>query len=463
MILHFNKQFKDGALKAIELFKVVFDVNKNVIISEKEKLHINNTELLITERTFDDKDYQFGFNFVIENIEKYRERLCINPIFYLLFLEYILSSNLTKCHLNSLKSSVNAIKKLFNDYCASSQISSARPDFDELNIITQELVKDDFLKEILRHSYGSKYIMIQEGYENHIYNNPFYFLRCTKYGKLNVYNDIESVVWFSTITDKELQNFIDFCTLNHKRIAVFFNSAEKSVFQKLKDISFFVNDVVFFHYPGLSFYDIMKDINILSGKKNTDNFYDNSFGQIYDYSFGKLKMIKFEEGTAKILGCKKYDDYKQYLGYLKTTKSMERISMLRGDSVIVCCKEDLIEASRVIVSLAKSIYTKGIFYDEITTLQLFLFYFTKTDLTNYERMFIISMLQDILKKILILYGCQNYQDILSNAYDGKLDKIFNPLTKQFQVSKRYTSREMYDLTFDYLLADLSLFLSIGES
>ena len=33
--------FQNGALKAIELFKVVFDVNKNIIISKKDQSNKN--------------------------------------------------------------------------------------------------------------------------------------------------------------------------------------------------------------------------------------------------------------------------------------------------------------------------------------------------------------------------------------------------------------------------------------
>lgn len=458
MILHFNKQFKDGALKAIELFKVVFDVNKNVIISQNNDLHINNTELLIQERNFSNKDFQFGFNFVIENVDKIRERLCINPIFYLLFLERVLIFNYETA-LNDLKLSINDIREIFNTYCASSKITSARPNFEELNIIAQEFLKDDFLKEVLKQSYGSKFVMIQESAENVIKENPYYFLHCTKYGKNNVYNDMESIIWFSTITEEELQNFIDFCTLNNKRVAVFFNSIVPKALEKLKENSFYFNDLIFLHYPGLNFYDVMKDINLLSGKKYIDTFYDVSFGPIYNYNFGKLKTIIFEERTAKIIGSKQYEDYKQDLTYLNTEKNLERLSMLRGDSIVVNCKEELIDSSRIIVSLARSIYTKGLFYDEITALQLFLFYFTNLGLTNNRKKITINLLHDVLKEFLKLYGCSN-QQIFQNAYDGKMDVVFNPIIKEFQKEKRYTSKEIYDITFDFLLSNIKLFNSI---
>ena len=179
MILHYNQSFVRGALKAIELFKVVFDVNKNVIISAQNELHINNTELLICERNFADKDFQFGFNFVIENIEKYREKLCINPILYLLFLEQCLQEN-TYEHLTALKSAINDFRQCFDSYCQNSQITAVRPNFDELNIITQEFVKDDFLKEVLKQAYGSKFVLIQEEKFNAIEPNPYYMLKCTK-------------------------------------------------------------------------------------------------------------------------------------------------------------------------------------------------------------------------------------------------------------------------------------------
>lgn len=203
----------------------------------------------------------------------------------------------------------------------------------------------------------------------------------------------------------------------------------------------------------------MKDINLLSGKKYIDTFYDVSFGPIYNYNFGKLKTIIFEERTAKIIGSKQYEDYKQDLTYLNTEKNLERLSMLRGDSIVVNCKEELIDSSRIIVSLARSIYTKGLFYDEITALQLFLFYFTNLGLTNNRKKITINLLHDVLKEFLNLYGCSN-QQIFQNAYDGKMDVVFNPIIKEFQKEKRYTSKEIYDITFDFLLSNIKLFNSI---
>ena len=109
MITKITPSVVKGALKAIELFKVVFDVNKNVIISQDNQLHINNTELLICEQHFADNEFQFGFNFVIEQIEKYREKLCINPVLYLLFLEQLFS-RYTGEHFANFKHEIQQLK-----------------------------------------------------------------------------------------------------------------------------------------------------------------------------------------------------------------------------------------------------------------------------------------------------------------------------------------------------------------
>ena len=75
MNLEINKNIevvKKGIIDAIELFKVQYASNKNIIIDKDNTLYINNIEQILTKDTNKDKHYLFGFNFVLDNIKNFR-------------------------------------------------------------------------------------------------------------------------------------------------------------------------------------------------------------------------------------------------------------------------------------------------------------------------------------------------------------------------------------------------------
>ena len=94
-MLSINKNLplvKRGMLDAIKLFKVQYLNNKNIILYSNKKIYINNIEQLLQQSSIKDKNYTFGFNFVLENIKNFRDNICVNPILYLLSLEIIIKS-----------------------------------------------------------------------------------------------------------------------------------------------------------------------------------------------------------------------------------------------------------------------------------------------------------------------------------------------------------------------------------
>ena len=459
-IININNNFIEGALKAIELFKVVFDVNKNIIITSKNKIHINNTELLLQERNFNNKEFNFGFNFVLQNIDIFREKLCINPIFYLILLEqvFLLYRKEDKKELQKLLNNLEILKKFLIDYRNNSKLKDAKPNLEELFFIEKDFLKDDFLYDVSKQSYSLKFVEIKEEKFNIIEENNYYNLRCKKYGNGNIFKNKEVIIWFSKIKKDELNNFIDYILLNKKEVIIFYNQAEKDVQLKIEELSNYSNSFVFFHYPGLKFYDIMKDINILSGKTNNDIFYDSSFSNFYDYIPGKLKEVKFENGIAKIKSYKKYEDYEKYISYLKNYNHLERLLMMKGNGIIIKCKEDILEECRNIVSLSRSIYNNGVFYSEIYTLQLFLYYL-KNNFTNNEKNVIIYLLLESLKNILNFYNTKAFNMLKNKIDSNDLSLFFNPISNNFQIEKIFTAYEIYEISFDLLISNLKVLLS----
>lgn len=461
-IININNDFISGALKAIELFKVVFDVNKNVIITSEEKIHINNTELLLQERNFNNKEFNFGFNFVLKNIEEYRNTLCINPIFYLLLLEqiFLLFLKYDKKQLNNLLKDFEDLRKFLNDYKENSSLKNARPNFEELKIIENHFLKNDFLLNVAKEAYTLKSIEIKEEKFNIIEEDNYYTLKCSKYGKGNIFYNKEVYIWFSKITKKELNNFFDFVILNKKNVVVFYNEADKETQKEIEKISSYSNYLLFIHYPGLNFYDIMKDINILSGKTNKDIYYDNSFGSIFNYIPGKLKELKFEAGKLKIKSFKKYEQYEKYLDYLRNYNHLERFLMMKCDGIIIKCKENILEECRAIVSLSRSIYNSGVFYSEIFGFQLFLYYL-KNNFTKNKKYDIIDLLVKSLKEFFLLYNDKNgYNCIINKIKDNDLRLTYNLNDKKMKKEKQFISFEMYDLSFKQLISNIKILASL---
>lgn len=443
-----NINFVNGALKAIELFKVVFDVNKNVVITTNNKIHINNTELLLQERNFNDKEFTFGFNFVLKTVYEYREKLCINPIFYLLLLEQFLKIYLKKSkkELNEYCGNVVLLQKFLFNYKENSSLKNAKPTLEELYGLEKEFLKNDFLMKVAKESYDLKSIEILEEKFNLIEEDRYYTLKCRKYGNGNIFYDKEVYIWFSKITKKEFDDFFDFVLLNKKNVVVFFNEVDNRVKERLENISKYTSNILFIHYPGLKFFDVMKDINILSGKTNVDTFYDSSFGSIYNYIPGKLKELRFEDGKLKIKSYKNFKDYEKYTKYLQNYNHLDRFLMMKQNGIIIKCKEDILEECRSIVSISRSIYNKGVFFDEEYSLKLFIYYLKNSFKDKGE---FINFLLLTLKEYYLL------------TEKNKVSKI-NEVNNLSVVNKKFTAFELYELSFTFLLSNIKVLMEIKE-
>lgn len=436
--------FQNGALKAIKLFKVVFDVNKNIIISKNEKLHINNTELMLEKQNGNNKEFLFGFNYVLENIEEYRKQLCINPIFYLLILEYIIK-NLDK--IKEIENIVCKIEKFVADYYKNSNLCKARPTFDELCFIQEDNIKNDFLKEVAKVSYDLTHITIKEDKFNLIEKNPYYTIKANHYGYNKEYKNYEVIIWFSKITLKELKEFENFVLLNRKKVVVFYNDSDKETIEHIKNYISYDDSIAFVHISGLSFYDKMRDIQIICGCQS--NYFDSSFQKIYDYQFGKLDYLKFDFSEIKMLGSKKYEDVKQQLSYLNNYNKLERLLTLQHKCYIIHINGEYLENTRCIVSSCRSMYNNGVFYNEIGTISLMLYFFREKKVINF--------LEDILLNFLLLHlgeDAYNFCEVIKKHNDFK--KFFNLKTKSFEKNNMFIPYEVYVCAFNLLKSNIKM-------
>ncbi|MCM1260605.1 MAG: hypothetical protein NC222_06580 [Staphylococcus sp.] len=441
---NFN-DFRNGALKAIELFKADFDVNKNVLIYKEKKIHINNTELLLEQNNSSNKEFNFGFNFIVNSIDEFRKKLCINPILYLVIIEYVFN-NLP--HIRLVSNFLNKIEKFVLDYYNNSSFKNVRPKFEELCYLQKDNIKNDFLKEVAKVSYDLSYITIKEEKFNLVEKNPYYILKANHYGSKNIYKNYETIIWFSNITKKELLEFEEFVLLNHKKMIVFYNNINEDAFEKVKQGSNFNDSIVYVHVPGLSFYDKMRDIQLITNSQI--NYFDSNFQSIYDYKFGLVKYLEFNGSNVKIIGTKSFKGNEKELFYLKNSKNLDRYLTIINKSYIINSNEDILENVRYIVSASRSMYNDGVFYNEINCLRLINYFFKEN---NQIQNFALKLLKDFLY---LIEGEQAYKDVLTIKNNNDFTVTFDIKTKKFTKENMFVPFEMYKCTFDLIKSNLSI-------
>ena len=146
-MLSINKNLplvKRGMLDAIKLFKVQYLSNKNIVLYSNKKIYINNIEQLLQQSPIKDKNYTFGFNFVLENIKNFRDNICVNPILYLLSLEIIIKNLENTSALDEFKNKFTKINEFLSSYYKTSLLSKVDLKVRDIENIFQDILCDDF-------------------------------------------------------------------------------------------------------------------------------------------------------------------------------------------------------------------------------------------------------------------------------------------------------------------------------
>ena len=165
-----------------------------------------------------------------------------------------------------------------------------------------------------------------------------------------------------------------------------------------------------------------------------------------DYIFGTVKKFIFNSGVLSIEGKKYFDKNDKSISYLNKKNTLDRYYMMQGKTLKISCKEEILENVRAIVSLVKSIYTEGIFYDISTTLKLLQLClpnnFWNTLIGKY------FMLNDINRTTIEEYI--NKKD-LKNSLDFNTGKYVN---------KTFTALSIYLNTFGLLESNIEVMCKI---
>ena len=84
-------QFKKGVFDICKLFKTMFQNDRNIIISKNDINYINNLDQLFSLKTSNNTSYNLAINYILTQIQNFRENICINPILYITAFEQLIS------------------------------------------------------------------------------------------------------------------------------------------------------------------------------------------------------------------------------------------------------------------------------------------------------------------------------------------------------------------------------------
>ena len=430
MNLEINKNLnvvKKGIFDAIELFKIQYAKNKNIIIDKDNTLYVNNIEQILTRDESKNKYYLFGFNFVLDNINNIRANICINPILYLLSLQIMFSKINNLRELNRFSKQFEDCNKFIMSYYKMSSLSKAHVSLEDVELRFNNLLTSDFIKKVCELAFEPCFVQIQESKQNNIYYSDLYELRATYVcGRKIIDEETDVFLWWNgSITEERLVKFLEF--IGNRKVVLICFHLKSELLEFIKNN--FVNIAVYI-IPETRGDDICTITKC--------EIYDG-FSRLEDYKIGKVKKLIFAEGVLKIKNnpIKKEEIHLD----LKKREHQERYYMLLGKTLKVECTEDIMENVRAMVSLVKAISLEGVFYDIPTTLKLLTFY-TKN---NAFKKFLNALLREYL-----LLNDVNVLDVERFVSQQTLKTTIDVKTGKFVEEKSFTALSLYLNTFGLL-------------
>ena len=445
MNLEINKNIeivKKGMLDAIELFKVQYASNKNIIIDKNNTLYINNIEQILTKDTNKDKHYLFGFNFVLDNIKNFRNSICINPILYLLSLEVIINKITNFNQLKKYKGLFKKCNEFILNYYKVSALSKAKIDLKDIEIGFKDLLNDDFIKKVCEIVYEPSNVQIQESKQNSIIKSKLYEIKAKKLcGKIYSDKPQEIMFWFYNLNLDNLLKFKDFIYRNNKEIVVLCSDIKDDVLQEIKNIS---SNISFYQLTPSNAYKAT-DLIYLTG---ADILPFDFSTRLEDYKFGKLKEFIFKDSILCIRGTEELKEDDKRIIHLKKKDTYNRYYMILGKTIKIECQEEIMENVRAITSIIRSLSLEGVFYDIASTLKLLLIYFQQSYTMT---LFLI----ELIKKYFALNNV-NSINVYKFIKQENMDTILSFKTGEFVKEKSFTTISLYLNTFGLLESNIEV-------
>lgn len=445
MNLEINKNIeivKKGMLDVIELFKVQYASNKNIIIDKNNTLYINNIEQILTKDTNKDKHYLFGFNFVLDNIKNFRNSICINPILYLLSLEVIVNKITNFNQLKKYKGLFKKCNEFILNYYKVSALSKAKIDLKDIEIGFKDLLNDDFIKKVCEIVYEPSNVQIQESKQNSIIKSKLYEIKAKKLcGKIYSDKPQEIMFWFYNLNLDNLLKFKDFIYRNNKEIVVLCSDIKDDILQEIKNIS---SNISFYQLTPSNAYKAT-DLIYLTG---ADILPFDFSTRLEDYKFGKLKEFIFKDSILCIRGTEELKEDDKRITHLKKKDTYNRYYMILGKTIKIECQEEIMENVRAITSIIRSLSLEGVFYDIASTLKLLLIYFQQSHTMT---LFLI----ELIKKYFALNNI-NSINVYKFIKQENMDTILSFKTGEFVKEKSFTTISLYLNTFGLLESNIEV-------
>lgn len=425
--------FKKGVLDACKLFKVIYENNRNILLYKDDELYINNIEQLCDSSLSNSTAYSFGYNFILENVRNLRQNICINPILYILCIETVIKNCTSIEDFNKYKDLGSRIVFFLKQYYLNSNLKNAMITLSDVKNLFNE--EDSFLNRIIEIAYKPANIQIIESKENKIVSDSYYRIK----GNL-ICGDLfkqECKIFITNHVTVDLYN-----KLNKLRIPILLICSTCDV--ELEH-SYFITIIKVSITTFMKHYD---SICILTGAGR--GYYNLDENEFNSYSFGHIKEFKFIEGELLF-------SVENYL--LANDNRLERYNnkdsrniyyMLQGKNFLIYVQEEYMEKVRNITSLVKSLILEGIFYDEIKTLKILLYFFKN------DEKFISQLLSSFL-------SINNIDTITIQKviYDDNLRHTFDVKTKAFVSSNKFNALDYYLNIFQLLNSNINILSKVN--
>lgn len=412
-------QFKKGILDTCNLFKIMYQDNRNIICDKDNTLYINNIDQLLDFKTNNYNEYKFGVQYVLDNIKNLRENICLNPTLYVSAIETLFNKVFDVKEFEKYKNEFNKVSDFLLEFYNLSGLNKTKINISDIYELLNEEVKDNFLKQVIDNTYSEGNIEIEESKSNYIVKHKYYTLK----GRLlsgQIYGENYNI-YLNPILDKN-----NFTELVNKNIPILVLCSH---------ITFDLNNsygLTIINLPNTTFYQNYEDICMLTGA------YANNLGHIKEFKFvdGKLQFSVDDYLLSNDTRLIKHKE-----------KDLKKYYMLQGKNKVIYAKEEYLEKVRNIVSLVKSLTLNGIFYDRIKTLKLLAY--------NFKDNLILSIfLNDLLINYLKL--CKADYNIIEQIIkkdDLKLN--FDVKTKAFTDKCLFEPLDYYTNIFNLLDSNIN--------
>ena len=399
--------FKKGILDTINLFKTLYKDSKNILYYS-DQLYINNLEQLL-KSTSDMKPYAytFGEQIVLTSIKDFRENICINPILYLLALETLVESLKDFNELSEYVGKFEEINSFLKQFYKNSLLPKVRITPQDIKSIFKQYLDNLFLEKVVTESIKKANITIEESKQNLILEDRYYKIKARLVSGSIYGQDLKCFIT-DTLT-KELYEKL--CVFNFKILVI---CTESLIEIKNSNLNIVVISKTFM----MNYY---QDLALLTGFGK--GIFNLDIDELNSYSFGQVKEYKFSYSMLYISVNKYFEENDDKISYLNKKETLNRYYMMQGKNITIQVQEEFLEIVRHIISLSKSLQTSGVFYNEITTLNLiaYNFEFGKNDLT------ITVFIKKLYEKYLKLLGISNIEAAENNHNDDywSLDYYLN--------------------------------------